>query len=203
MQDYGRALIVGDTSSHGKGTVQQIIDLTGESPIKLGALKLTIQQFFRVNGDSTQVRGVLSDIVIPSLSEHVATGEKDIDFALPFAKVEPAKYAKLDMVPAAVKHELQERSAKRIKESKDFAKLAKEIEHFKQRKANKTLPLNEKVLRAQFTKEDVEKLDTNVNDPDPDMTEKGVYKFKRNFTNDEILKITEDLVQGKKLVVQP
>ncbi len=59
------------------------------------------------------------------------------------------------------------------------------------------------MLRAQFTKEDVEKLDTNVNDPDPDMTEKGVYKFKRNFTNDEILKITEDLVQGKKLVVQP
>ncbi len=108
LQDYGRALIVGDTSSHGKGTVQQIIDLTGESPIKLGALKLTIQQFFRVNGDSTQVRGVQSDIVIPSLSEHVATGEKDIDFALPFAKVEPAKYAKLDMVPAAVKHELQD-----------------------------------------------------------------------------------------------
>ena len=83
LQDYGRALIVGDTATHGKGTVQAVIDL-GEQlrnarPGKLGALRLTMQQFYRVNGDSTQNRGVLSDIVLPSLSEYLATPEKDME----------------------------------------------------------------------------------------------------------------------------
>src|SRR5207302_5113254 len=77
LQDYGRALIVGDSSTHGKGTVQALLDLgtqiagnrVGGSPQpKLGALKLTVQQFYRVNGDSTQNRGVLSDVVLPSLT---------------------------------------------------------------------------------------------------------------------------------------
>ena len=72
MQDYGRALIVGDYATHGKGTVQRIIELGGATRSKMGALKLTIQQFYRVNGDSTQSMGVLSDIVIPSLSEYSA-----------------------------------------------------------------------------------------------------------------------------------
>jgi carboxyl-terminal processing protease len=198
LQDYGRALIVGDSSTHGKGTVQKIIDLGGDTDAKLGALKLTIQQFYRVNGDSTQAHGVHSDVVIPSLTEEIATGEKELDFALPFSKVAPAEYPNLNMVPATLKKELQDRSAKRIKESKDFAKLAKEIEHFKARKANKQLPLNEKELKAQLNQDDVDKLE-NMNDPEPENTEKGVYKFKRNFTNNEILQITEDLVQGKKL----
>ncbi len=96
LQDYGRALIVGDTATHGKGTVQQVIDLgsqlQGEDAPKLGALKLTIQQFYRVNGDSTQNRGVACDIVLPSLSEVAATPEKDLDFALPFDQVKPVTH---------------------------------------------------------------------------------------------------------------
>jgi len=199
LQDYGRALIVGDTATHGKGTVQKIIDLGGPAQSKLGALKLTIQQFYRPNGDSTQVRGVQSDIVLPSLTEAVATGEKDLDFALPFDKIEAVDHPILNMVPADVKAMLKERSAKRIKESKDFAKLAKDIDQFKARKARKSMPLNEKELREQFTKEEAEKIDQNVNELDPDMPETGTYKFKRNFTNNEILQIMEDLVQGRKL----
>ena len=108
LQDYGRALIVGDSATHGKGTVQTVIDLgsqfAADTPPKLGALKLTIQQFYRVNGDSTQDRGVLSDIVLPSLSEYVATGEKELDFALAFDKVKAADHANLGMVPAEVKN---------------------------------------------------------------------------------------------------
>jgi carboxyl-terminal processing protease len=202
LQDYGRALIVGDTATHGKGTVQQILDI-GQGAEKLGALKLTIQQFYRVNGDSTQARGVESDVVIPSLSEHAATAEKEQDFALPFDKVNPVDHQQLGLVSAALKKTLQERSEKRIKENKDFAKLAKDIEQFKVRKASKALSLNEKELKEQFSKEDVEKLDQKINDLDPDKTDPGAFKFKRNYVNDEILRIAEDFMQGKALVTKP
>jgi len=203
LQDYGRALIVGDVSTHGKGTVQKIIDLGGPSDAKLGALKLTIQQFYRVNGDSTQVRGVMSDVVIPTLSEQIATNEKEVDFALPFDKVEPAEHAYLGLVPQVVKNALKQRSEARVKESKDFAKLAKEIELVKARKARKSLPLNEKELREQFSKEDAEKIDQKIDDLDPEKSESGEFKFKRNFTNNEVLNIMEDFLQSKKLARQP
>jgi len=81
LQDYGRAVVVGDTATHGKGTVQRVIDigdyLSEKNPPKLGALKLTIEQFYRPNGDSTQARGVVSDVVIPSITEVISTPEKD------------------------------------------------------------------------------------------------------------------------------
>src|SRR5207249_8956230 len=100
LQDYGRALIVGDTATHGKGTVQHVIDLGSRLPDepKLGALKLTIQQFYRVNGDSTQSRGVASDIVVPSLIEHLATPEKELDHALDFDRVDAVEHDDLGLI---------------------------------------------------------------------------------------------------------
>jgi carboxyl-terminal processing protease len=205
LQDYGRALIVGDTATHGKGTVQTIIDLgsqiPGDNPPKLGALKLTVQQFYRVNGDSTQARGVLADVVIPSLSEQISTGESELDYALKFDQVKPADHADLGLITSELKSTLKERSAKRIKDSADFAKLIKEIDQFKARKARKSLPLNEKELKEEFGKDGARKLDPNINEI-PETPDSGAYKFKRDFSNNEILKITEDLIQGKKLVSQ-
>jgi carboxyl-terminal processing protease len=194
LQDYGRALVVGDTATHGKGTVQTVIDLDrGNTPPKLGALKLTIQQFYRVNGDSTQIRGVVSDVVIPSLSEHLATDEKELDFALAFDHVDSARHPDLAMVPADVVKTLKERSEQRIKASADFAKLAKEIEQLKTRKANKSLPLNEKELKAQFSDDEVKKLEKDNPLPE-EPAEGGVFKFKRNFTNNEVLSVMEDFI---------
>ena len=202
LQDYGRALVVGDSATHGKGTVQSVEDLADllELPrAKLGALRLTFQQFYRVNGDSTQNKGVLSDIVLPSLTEYLATPEKEMDFALPFDRVEAANYQKVNMVPAEVKAALKTRSEQRIKDSKDFAKLAKDIERIKAIKARKQVPLNEKELKEQMTKEEADKVDKAGEDPEP-KEDDPVYKFKRNFTNNEILKIMEDFLQGKKLL---
>jgi carboxyl-terminal processing protease len=206
LQDYGRALLVGDTSTYGKGTVQTIVDLDSQvradPPPKLGALKLTIQQFYRVNGDSTQVRGVISDVILPSLTEQLTTGEKEQDHALPFDKVKAAEHEELGLVPADLKKILKERSATRVKESKDFTKLEKDIELFKERKARKKVTLNEKELREQFAKDDAEKIDQKVNELNPSETnpDGGVFKFKRNFMNNEVLHIMEDFVQGKRLV---
>jgi carboxyl-terminal processing protease len=198
LQDYGRALIVGDTATHGKGTVQRIFDLGAPTRSKLGALKLTIQQFYRVNGESTQATGISSDIVIPSLSEFAAPSEKDSEYALIADEIQSADHAKLNMVPPELRNRVKELSAKRINESKDFAKLAKDIELLKARKARKSISLNEKEIRALFTKEEAEKAEQKLDDPEEKL-ETGAFKFKRNFINNEILKITEDfVVQGKK-----
>lgn len=204
LQDYGRALIVGDPATHGKGTVQAIRDIGSLFQIdpspKLGALKLTIQQFYRVNGESTQARGVASDIVLPSLTEHLGTAEKDMDHALPFDKVKPVPHDKLGRVSEDLKAKLREKSAQRVKESEDFAKLAKEVELFKARKDRKTLPLNEKELRELLGREDAEKLDDKIKELTPSDTgsDNAEYKFKRNFLNDEVLRIMEDLVTASR-----
>lgn len=205
LQDYGRALIVGDKATHGKGTVQVVLDL-GDAlqtnpPPKLGALKLTIQQFYRVNGDSTQDRGVASDVIVPSLTEALATGEKDLDHALAFDHVKPVDHEELGLVPTALKAILQARSTERVKKSPDFAKLVKEIEQIKARKERKRVPLNEQELKDQFAREGADKTEAKDGGLAPDSPADGKpYKFERNFTNNEILQIVEDFLQGKKLL---
>jgi carboxyl-terminal processing protease len=203
LQDYGRALIVGGSSTHGKGTVQKIIDLSRlrGAPGKLGAVKLTIAQFYRVNGESTQSRGVLSDVVIPSLADSLASAEKDLPNALVFGDVKPTTHEKLDLVPPALKAVLQARSSARIKASAEFARQLKDIDRLNERKASKKVPLNEKELREQMTREEAEKKEgkgEGAEEKESSIT--GPYKFKRTFMNKEFLHVMEDFVQGKKLV---
>jgi carboxyl-terminal processing protease len=205
LQDYGRALVVGDVATHGKGTVQMMIDLGSQlqgGSAKLGALKLTTQQFYRVNGESTQARGVKSDVVVPSRSEHLAKLEKELDFALAFDQVKPARHPDLKRVPDDLKKALQARSEERVKKSADFAKLAKEIDLIKAQKARKSIPLNEQELRDQFSKDDAEKSEQKLlGEAEPEQPANGApYKFKRNFSNNEFLQIMQDFLQGDKLV---
>ena len=205
LQDYDRALLVGDTATHGKGTVQQVIDLgnqlQGDDSPKLGALKLTIQQFYRVNGDSTQNRGVTSDIVLPSFSEVAATPEKDLDYALPFDQVKAVTHQDMKLVSEALKGDLRARSAQRIAKSAEFAKLKKDIELYKVQKAKKSLPLNEKELKAQFAKDNSESLEDKLDGEPPDEEKKSdssVYKFAKSPVNTEVLNIMQDwLSRGK------
>lgn len=204
LQDYNRAILVGDKATHGKGTVQQVIDLgtqlQGEEVPKLGALKLTIQQFYRVNGDSTQNHGVSSDIVLPSFSEVAATPEKDLDFALPFDQVKPVTHQNTKLVTEELKSELRARSADRIAKSAEFAKLKKEIDTFKQQKAKKSLPLNEKELKAQFSKDNAETAEEKLDGEPPDepKSDSATYKFAKSPANTEVLNIMQDwLNRGK------
>ncbi|MGC3969167.1 MAG: S41 family peptidase [Pirellulales bacterium] len=100
IQDYNRGIIVGDPQTHGKGTVQSLLDLGRQifqvpNAPELGALKLTMQQFYRPNGDSTQNQGVRSDVVLPSLTAELEVGESDLDFALPFDRIEAAGYSRM------------------------------------------------------------------------------------------------------------
>lgn len=100
IQDYNRGIVVGSKHSYGKGTVQNVIDLNqfvrGSSYGDLGALKTTIQKFYRINGGSTQKEGVRSDIVFPDRFSYLDMGERDEESALPWDKIAPADYKPLD-----------------------------------------------------------------------------------------------------------
>ena len=99
LQDYRRAIVVGGKHTHGKGTVQTIIDLNENIPLlhmskydDLGALKVMIQKFYRVNGSSTQYKGVEPDIFLPNLFEHIKSGERYLDYSLPWDSIEPVVF---------------------------------------------------------------------------------------------------------------
>lgn len=147
IQDYGRGIIVGDHSTHGKGTVQQLFDL-GNALFRLrqvpnmGALKLTIQQFYRPGGDSTQNRGVVSDVELPALTTQLDVGEADLDFALKFSQVQPLPHDNFHMVDSGIVDGLRQRSKTRVAASDYFKKIDREIAHYKDLKKKKTVTLN-------------------------------------------------------------
>jgi len=95
MQDYGRAVIIGGKQTYGKGTVQSVLDLNRYHNLKedIGALKMTIQKFYRINGGSTQLEGVHSDIMLPDRYTYMKIGERDLENPLKFDKVPQATYS--------------------------------------------------------------------------------------------------------------
>jgi carboxyl-terminal processing protease len=95
MQDYGRAVVIGSKQTFGKGTVQSLLDLNRYTNSKedLGALKMTIQKFYRINGGSTQLEGVHSDIMLPDRYTYLKIGERDLENPLPYDKVPAATYS--------------------------------------------------------------------------------------------------------------
>src|SRR5699024_10879460 len=96
IQDYGRGIIIGSKQSYGKGTVQNLLDLNewGRKLTSddLGALKLTTQKYYRINGGSTQLEGVKSDIVMPDRYTYIDIGERDYKNPMPYDKIAAAKY---------------------------------------------------------------------------------------------------------------
>src|SRR6185295_19426847 len=149
LQDYGRALIVGDSSTHGKGTVQSLLDL---KPIMRrsgvfmtndpGALKVTIRKFYRASGSSTQLKGVVPDIVLPSLNNHAEVGEASLPNAMAWDTVPSAKYEPVNVIPPALP-ELRKRSEARVNSDRDFAYVREEIERFKKAREEKSISMNE------------------------------------------------------------
>lgn len=151
LQDYGRAVIVGDTSTFGKGTVQQPVDLSRFLPYffdksRIGMLKVTIQKFYRVAGGSTQHRGVESDIVLPSITAAFDNiGESSLEHALPYDQIPPAKGYKKNPWIGTVLPELRQRSAKRVEEDLDLQIMNDEIQRAKKRLAENRVSLNKAV----------------------------------------------------------
>jgi carboxyl-terminal processing protease len=163
LQDYGRALIVGDSSTHGKGTVQSLLDLKPimrRSNISMtndpGAVKVTIRKFYRASGASTQLKGVTPDIILPSVNNHIEVGEASLDNPLEWDTIPAANYEKLNRV-APYLAELKRRSEQRIATDRDFAWVRQEVERFKKLQAEKSVSLNEAV-RLKEKKENDERV---------------------------------------------
>jgi carboxyl-terminal processing protease len=151
LQDYGRAVIVGDQSTHGKGTVQQVIALETLPHMQVanpGKLKLTVSKFYRVSGSTTQKQGVTPDVILPSIYDYLDIGEAALENCLPADQTTPAKFNPFDQVKEHL-DALHAASKARVEQSKDFAYLLEDIEQVKKRKDEKTISLNEKVRLAE------------------------------------------------------
>lgn len=149
LRDYGRAVVVGDTATFGKSSVQDIVDLKQiMEQVKLqtdgnpGSVHLTIAMYFLPGGQSTQLKGVPSDIVIPSPTDAIEEGEKMFPNPLPYASIKSAEFDKLNRVQPFLP-ELKRRSTERITRSSDFLYLEGEIARVKKTLAEKTVSLNE------------------------------------------------------------
>ncbi len=143
LQDYGRAIVIGDSKSHGKGTVQTVLPLGSE---KYGSLKVTTASFYRINGASTQMKGVQSAIVIPSSLEGLDIGEDKMPGALPWTEVEPAMYVSVFDINQFTT-QLKKMSAERLAENKEYARHCKLVHSFEEAYERKTVPLHKDARR--------------------------------------------------------
>ncbi|MEY2496611.1 MAG: carboxyl-terminal processing protease [Verrucomicrobiota bacterium] len=163
LQDYGRALIVGDKNTFGKGTVQTILEigrftsLLGNRSQEDGALKLTIQKFYRVAGGSTQLHGVASDIVLPTLSDLPEFGEGALKNCLPYDEVPKAKFAKWTEGHGLFIDELKRRSEARVQGDPEFHYVMEDMDRLRKRLDENRISLNEDVRRAELDQDKVRK----------------------------------------------
>jgi carboxyl-terminal processing protease len=150
LQDYGRALIVGDISTHGKGTVQSVNKIAPYMQLSEkvltndpGAVKLTIKKFYRAGGGSTQLRGVSPDIVLPSVfNESKDFGESSLDNPMPWDTIDSSKFQPVAMVEPYLT-DLKNRSEERVDTDQEFGYSRADIQHYKKNQSDKTISLNE------------------------------------------------------------
>lgn len=213
LQDYGRALVVGG-DSFGKGTVQNVMPvippgngllgaMLGGDP--QGALKLTIQEFYRVNGASTQEIGVVPDVKLPNMMSVLYPRESELDHALKNSTIQGATYDKVTNVTPEIQDKVKSLSEARRLKSTDFDKLLKDIEQAKTRKADKTISLNAEKRKkaAAEAKDDEEGL--AVPDAAPLLEVKSIRRPSEttkhsadNFYNRELLQISVDYLEASK-----
>ena len=199
IKDYRRGIVIGDRTTHGKGTVQNVVDVVDRRSLfssqAHGALKLTISKFYRVNGDSTQTKGVTSDVVLPSLLNVREIGEDSLDNALEFDRITRASYSPFSaQVTDAIVSQLQQTSETRLSTDKDFTQINRLIAKYLERKNDKTISLNESVLRAE---EEEMKQEQKEEEEAIKQANGGEKKdiFPEDFYNKELVNISIDYLE--------
>ena len=158
LQDYKRAVLVGDKTTHGKGTVQTVFGLNPlvryvNLNFEAGALKYTTAKFYRISGGSTQNLGVSSDIVVPSFTAVISKGEKDLDYALKWDSIAAQSHKIYDKFLPQKIAVLKEESKKRIDKNDKFQELKKEIKRVEELKEKTSISLNEKTRWKEYKAE--------------------------------------------------
>ncbi len=151
IQDYARAVIVGDSSTFGKGTVQTILEMGSSSSAR--ALKLTVQKFYRVAGGSTQLRGVISDVKIPSITDNAEYGESALNYPLPYDDIRRVPIVMAGNRKALFIDELRRRSSARVGHDPLLQDIAQDAQQLNERLKNNRLSLNEPVRRAEMARD--------------------------------------------------
>ena len=156
MQDYNRAVIIGSKQSFGKGTVQNVLPLNNyfKYDKDLGALKMTIQKFYRINGGSTQLKGVVSDIAMPDKYTYFEIGERDEKNPLSWDKIEPAEYTPVDVYENF--HAVVNDSKKRIGDNPHFIIIDENAKWLKQGRDNTLINLNYENYKKELEKREEE-----------------------------------------------
>jgi carboxyl-terminal processing protease len=147
LQDYGRAVIIGDSSTHGKGTVQAVLEVGLYLPGRLalngraGAAKLTTQKYYLPNGSSTQNRGVIPDIALPAIEDFLPIGESDLPNSLPWDTIDGQRFngRPLDV---GLRNILSDETQQRIKSLEEFQFLQKRIDWLREREGLKGISVN-------------------------------------------------------------
>lgn len=190
MQDYGRAVIVGAPTTYGKGTVQRIIDLDqmisdSYSDVKpLGALRLTTQKFYRVNGGATQLKGVVPDIILPDIYGAIEIGERELTNVMPWDEIEPATYQKWQL-PIGNMEQLQKSSSERVANNEVFSKVKENSIRLKKLREQTVYSLNLEEYREEQKKlnEEAKKFDKML-EADTKLTAKTLKLDIAEFEND-------------------
>lgn len=197
IQDYRRGIIVGDPATHGKGTVQSLLDLGealyGRSNMDMGALKITIQQFYLPDGRSTQRQGVMSDIVLPGLTASFDNSEADLDYALPNDTIRAARHEDYNMVSDGILQQLRTKSGQRLQESNSFDKMLKRIELYNAQKDEEAVSLRREDFMNRIAQMDSQR-EEEESTLDGQMPKQDVLKM--NYYNKEIFEIARDYAEA-------
>ncbi len=191
LQDYKRAIIVGDRQTHGKGTVQTLIPLGGK---RRGSLKITTAGFYRINGGSTQLKGVTPDIIIPSYLDVMDLGEDSLEHALPWDSVRKAMYRTATGLTELLP-QLSEQSNDRLENNTEFQSYLARRERLKERFETKTisLSLESRIAEAEAEKE-LDDIQSGSLLTDPEEEEDD----SKDLVLTETLNILSDLIDLKK-----
>lgn len=229
LQDYNRAVIVGSKSTFGKGTVQRFVDLDRAyreyNELKpMGNLKITMQKFYRINGGSTQLKGVIPDVILPDNFHYLETGERDYENAMDWTEITPLEYEqdvytvdKLDMII--------ENSSNRVAGNEDFQLILENAERLKRNQEESIYPLDYEAFSALREKraeeaekydglfeDDIENLEANNLEIDTDyinMDESRVARndewlkdVKKDIYLEEVMYILKDMMSSDTGIVQ-
>ena len=204
MQDYNRAVIVGDSSTFGKGTVQTILGLGRPihwfgSPKVAGALKLTVQKFYRVTGESTQLRGVTSDVRLPSVTDNAEYGESALNYPLAHDRIEPLPIEWAANRKELFINELRRRSAARVRHDPQFQDIAKDVQQLNGRLATDRMSLNETTRRTEIAKETKQRQKEEADRSDAERADRSkIYELNLANVNKRKLPLLEKTLAAAK-----
>ena len=195
MQDYKRAVIIGSKQTYGKGTVQNVYDLNRwlrqNDMGDMGALKITTQKFYRINGGSTQLEGVKSDVVVPDRYSYIDIGEKDLENPLPWDKIEPADYKIWD---GYIDYDQTINSSKeRMAKNKQLQLIDENAKWIKSKQGDTVWPLNftDYKNRMAENEKEAERFD-ELEDYKTPLTYESLPYEKEMFTKDTVLQDKRD-----------